>query len=211
MKKIATVILFISLIIIGCGAHRTTPVENISHKDFKLIEDKEAGLVYLSPDFNFKGYETIILTFLPLPSNIHKTDIDPEEMKIYFIKQMEKNLQSTGLFVNVVDELSSSSEKYKLAGKTIILESSFSELDPGNRALRWVVGFGAGATKVQVELEIKEPNTKRILYKSSDRRIGFMGGFGGDSKDFITSSLTQISEGQTSFMKRISSGGKIEK
>ena len=38
-----------------------------------------------------------------------------------------------------------------------------------------------------------------------------MGGFGGDSKDFLTNFLTLIAEGQASFMKRISAGGKIEK
>ena len=85
MKKIILALLLLSLI--GCGVHRMTPVENISHKDFQMIEDKDAGMVYLSPGFDFKGYETLIISGLPISPNIPKTDIDLEEINIYFIKQ----------------------------------------------------------------------------------------------------------------------------
>jgi hypothetical protein len=209
MKKI--VLLFLLLSIIGCGAHRMTPVENISHKDFQMIEDKDAGMVYLSPGFDFRGYETIIVTGLPISSNIARGDIDPDEMRIYFIKQLINNISGTGLFDKVTDGNTATSDHNKQAGKTLILEASLSELEPGSRALRYFVGFGAGAAKTQVEIDIREPETKKMLYKSSDRRVGFMGGFGGDSKDFLIESLTKIAEGQTSFMKRISAGEKIEK
>ncbi|MBL7075802.1 DUF4410 domain-containing protein [candidate division KSB1 bacterium] len=209
MKKIVLALLLLSLI--GCGAHRMTPVENISHKDFQMIEDKDAGMVYLSPGFDFKGYETLIISGLPISPNIPKTDIDLEELNIYFIKQLIKNMNNTGLFTKVTDDTAAISDPNKQTGKTLVLESSLSELEPGNRALRYFVGFGAGAAKAQVEIDIRAPETKKILYKSSDRRVGFMGGFGGDSKDFLINFLNLIAEGQASFMKRISTGGKIEK
>jgi len=77
-------------------------------------------------------------------------------------------------------------------------------LEPGNRALRYFVGFGAGAAKAQVEIDVRDLKTKKILYKSSDRRIGFMGGFGGNSKDFLADFLAKIAKGQALIVVNLS-------
>jgi len=57
MKKIFLALLLLSLI--GCGAHRMTPVENISHKDFQMIEDKDAESI---SDFDTKERRSLLET-----------------------------------------------------------------------------------------------------------------------------------------------------
>jgi len=184
------------LLFVGCGAHRTCPMVHVSHEGFEMAKDKDAGMVYLSPGFDFLGYDTLVVSGQPVSTKIEKGDIDPDEMNIYLVKQLTKHINNTGLFAKVTDDNDALSDHDKGTGKTLILEPILSELEPGNRALRYFVGFGAGAAKAQVEIDVRDLKTKKILYKSSDRRIGFMGGFGGNSKDFLADFLAKIAKGE---------------
>jgi hypothetical protein len=209
MKNV--IMVFVVILLVGCGAHRMMPVESVTNEGFSMVKDRDAGMVYLSPDFNFTGYNTLIVDGQPASSAIEKKgDIDPDEMNLYLVKQLVKHINDTGLFKQVSDDDSLLLNEGLDREKTLILEPTLSELEPGNRALRYFVGFGAGAAKAQVEINLRDCNAKQVRYKSSDRQVGFMGGFGGDSKEFLTNFLNKISEGQAAFMKRISEGGKPE-
>lgn len=55
------------------------------------------------------------------------------------------------------------------------------EAEYGNRALRYFVGFGAGAGHVTVTIEMKDPDGK-VLYSGSSKADLAIGVFGGDMK-----------------------------
>ena len=96
-------------------------------------------------------------------------------------------------------------------GKVLVLEGSFSDLDPGNQALRYFGGgLGGGRAKVQVETEIKDPVTKRVLFRASDRRIhtGAWSVLGGGSQGLILECLNEVAEGHAKFIKRVATDEK---
>ena len=66
------------------------------------------------------------------------------------------------------------------SGDTLLVEGKFVEMDPGSRAKRYLVGFGAGKSGVTVEGSVKAPDGM-LLATFKQRRIGVMGAAGGDS------------------------------
>lgn len=213
-KNQILIVLAIYLLVItqGCvGALRSTPLETESNKGIEMVEDKDLGKVYLAPGFNFRGYDLLLVSDCSLREETPKKDIDPEEIRIYLKNQLIKKMGETRIFPKVTGDSSIVSSGQGQPLKVLTMGCEITELDPGNRALRYLVGFGAGATKVQVETEIRDHQTRELYLKSADRRIAAFGAFGGDSKGFILSSFDQIAEALRSFVTRISSGGKIEK
>jgi hypothetical protein len=201
----------------GCGAMKTKPVVTGGQMEFEMREDKDIGKVYLAPGFNFKGCETLVVLETSTASVLPKKDIDPEEMGIYLKNQLIRHLGETKVFSNVTDDVSVLSTKQGMLSSVFVLESAITEIEPGNRALRGLVGLGAGAAKVQVEIAIKDAINKKILFKSLDRRVDPGGiGLGGlaaavESKALLTNALATTAIKHSSFIKRIASGGEIEK
>lgn len=195
----------------GCGAMKVTPIETGVQKGIELVEDKDLGKVYLASGFNFAPYDTLLISEPSTSLVSPKENIDPNEMKIVLKNQLLAKLEALDVFTTVMDDKTVLSSEAISAPKVLVMKSKITELDPGNRALRYLVGFGAGSTKVQVETEIRDSKTKQLYFMSSDRRLAAFGVFGGDSKGYILDSLSKIAEAHALFIKRIASGGKIEK
>lgn len=192
----------------ACGSLRVSPVTSATPPPVTMAEDGDLGLVYLAPGFAFPKYDTLVVREPALGSALPIKDIEPEQMTVYLKMALIKQLLATGLFARVTDDRAVLEER---SGKVLVLESTFAELDPGSRALRYFVGMGAGRTKVQVESEIKDVATRDLVFKASDRRVGWIGGFGGDSQSFILESIDDIAKGHAKFIKRVSAGGSAPK
>jgi len=210
-RSILITMVVLSLLITGCETMQMKPIEHISHKEIAMVEDKDVGMVYLEPGFNFKMYDALLISKVQTQSVVPMKGIDPEEAGIFFRKQLVKTISNAGIFKLVTDDATQAIAGQVALPRMLSLESFFTEMEPGNQALRYFVGYGAGAAKIQVEFEIRDPQTKKLLYKASDRFVGAGGGLGGDSKLLINMNLTKMAEAQAEFMKRIASGGKIEK
>ncbi len=202
---------------LGCGAMKTKPVVSGGQMEFEMREDKDIGKVYLAPGFNFIGSETLLVLETSTTSVLPKKGIDPEEMGIFLKNQLIRHLGETKIFPNVTDDVSILSAKQGAPLNVFVLESAITDIEPGNRALRGIVGLGAGAAKVQVEIAIRDAITKKILFKSLDRRVDPGGiGLGGlaaavESKALLNNALGTIAIKHSSFIKRIASGGEIQK
>ncbi len=188
---------------------KSTPVDTGLNKGIEMMEDKDLGKVYLMPGFDFKSYNAMFISDCSLNGETQNKDIDPGEMGLYLKNQIIKRLAETGVFTKVTGTKSDLSGWRDQSSKILILECTVTKMDAGSRAMRYLVGFGAGATKVQVENEIRDFQGRELYFKSADRRVAAFGAFGGDSKEFILSSLDQTAEALGSFIKRITSGGKI--
>ncbi len=66
------------------------------------------------------------------------------------------------------------------------------ECNPGNRAARYLVGFGAGKAAGAVVCEIYEPDKSRPCVRIYARDTGSMGMFGGDSVSFLNQIFEQV-------------------
>ncbi len=218
IKRIIMVFITILFFVFGCGAMQTTPIETGLSGRFKMVEDKDIGSVYLAQGFNFTGYDEILVVNPSTVAVLPKKNIEPEELGIYLKHQLLKSMGETGVFPKVTDDMSVlTSNEATTSSKILVLESAITDYEPGNKALRALVGFGSGAAKVQIEMEIKDANTKQTLFKSADRRLDpgalGMGGVAAaaDSKGLIMNAISTIVQAHSSFIKRIAAGGKIEK
>ena len=100
--------------------------------------------------------------------------------------ELEKKLKEwTEYSRNKLNEYISSSKYRKItsldnvAGNTLLIDLDVN-VQYGNRALRWAIGFGAGKGGVNSTLTVKDAITGEIKYKAHADSDLSMGGAGGD-------------------------------
>jgi hypothetical protein len=203
--KQRTLVVFISLLLFqGCGTWKTIPMETNFNHSIEMVEDSDFGKLYLAPGFTFKEPAILVVLDPSVDRILEKNDIDPDEIKFFFKNKLIKELKATGVFSKVLEDKSELSNSNKSDQRIYFLTSEFTELEPGNRGLRYMAGiFGAGAVKVQVETAIKNLKTKDIYFMASSRRAGSVGAFGGNSKGFIIDSLIDIAKAHGRFFTKI--------
>ena len=76
----------------------------------------------------------------------------------------------------------------------LVLKGKVSEMNPGSRALRYFVGFGAGKTRVEFEGELLEFPGNKPLLKFKHARVSAMGAFGGDYDKFLDDDSRDVSK-----------------
>lgn len=209
MKKVVLG-LFCVAVLAGCGAHRMSPVAPQAVGDLKPdVEDADGGLIGVRPGFAPKTYTAIILTpFTVSPAEI-KDDEDARlarDMTAYFQSQLVRKLLAAGIFTKVIDATASTA----VPGdeKVLRLEGDMTKLTEGSQALRYFVGFVAGAAKAQIETRLLDVQSRRIELVTADRRAAGMGIFGGDGRQFVTESMDQMAEAYVRLLKRLSDGGR---
>jgi uncharacterized protein DUF4410 len=67
------------------------------------------------------------------------------------------------------------------AGPTVRLNGTITQYKPGSRAKRYLVGFGAGATKVVAHITFTDVATGAVLFEKDVDGTVWIGVFGGDS------------------------------
>ncbi len=93
--------------------------------------------------------------------------------------------------------------------EAIVIEGKFLKIDPGSRAARYFVGFGAGKSTVSVEGAVKD-GSGRTLAEFSQRRFGSMGMAGGDSLEKLTSDTKSIGKDIAEFLDAWARGKSLK-
>jgi hypothetical protein len=171
------------------------------------IEDADAGLVGIRAHFLPKQYPAIVISPLQVSSSEIKDDEDArlaKDMAAYFQTQLVLKLQRAGIFTKVIDAGVSTELPSKM--NVLRLEGEMTTLTEGNQALRYFVGFGAGAAKAQIETRLVDLQSRRVELITADRRAAGVGIFGGDSRQFVTEGLDQMAEGYVRFLTRLAGG-----
>jgi len=91
----------------------------------------------------------------------------------------------------------------------IVVEGKFVELDPGSRAKRYFVGYGAGKSGVKVVGSMKSADGS-MLASFEQRRVGVMGVGGGDSMDKLVGDTKSIGEDLAKFLSEWAKGKKLK-
>jgi len=194
----------------GCGAHRMTPVDARPVGDLKAeVVDTDGGHVGVAPDFKPAAYRVVVLEPFEVSASEIKDQDDvrfAKDMAAYLHAQVLRRLQAAGIFASVVDATVSTAQSS--GERAIRLQGQISKLTEGSQALRYFVGFGAGAAKAQIETRLVDAQSQRVVMITADRRAAGMGIFGGDGRQFVTESMDQMAEGYVKLLKHLWGGGK---
>jgi hypothetical protein len=133
---------------------------------------------------------------------------DTKKMKVdapgMLAERFASKLKELGPFTDVSSLTSGASP----AADALIVEGKFTEMDPGSRVARSLVGFGAGKSGVTVEGSVTSADGK-VLAQFEQRRLGVMGVAGGNSLDKLQSDTRDIGEDIAKFLSAWAKGQKL--
>lgn len=202
----AVVVLATALLMTGCVGAMSRPPENPAAAGglTPVTEDADAGLVGIAGGFDLKRYTVILVDRYTVPASLVKDEEDKKYATFFPValqSELVARLRATGLFDRVVNL----GETQLAPGDqpALKLEGTITKLDPGSRALRYVVGFGAGAAKAQAETRLVDVQTGKVMVVTADRREAFFGIFGGDSEDHMREALSDMARDYARFMVRL--------
>lgn len=201
-------VVVLAAIAVGCtGAQQTSPDNVLSVGGLTPnVKDKDAGLVALAPGFDIKRYKTIAVTLLPVTDRM-EDDGDRRfaaEMSAFFQGELVRHLRSSGLFQRVVN---SGEGEFRPSGETVLkVEGAITRLGRGSQAVRYLVGFGAGAARAQADMRFVEVPSGKVVMVVADRRIAAAGQFGGSDREHLRESFDDMARDLTKFLIRLSKG-----
>ncbi len=195
-----------ALLTTGCLGAMSRPPENPASAGglTPVIEDADAGLIGLAPGFELKRYTVIFVDRFTVPASLVRDADDQKAAALFPValqSEMVTRLRATGLFDRVVNLSETQVPPGEYAA--LRLEGTVTKLDPGSRALRYMVGFGAGATKAQTETRLVDVQTGKVMVVTADRREAYFGIFGGDSEDHMREALSDMARDYARFMVRL--------
>jgi hypothetical protein len=82
----------------------------------------------------------------------------------------------------------------------LVIEGKFTEINPGSRAKRYWVGFGAGKSAMAVDGTVRD-GSGNLLARFKQRRIAAMGMMGGDSLNKMKQDSRNIGEDLAKFVR----------
>lgn len=106
----------------------------------------------------------------------------------------EQNVFSYDTYITFFNSVFRSSLKLpqKESPDALLIEGAVVECNPGSRAARYLVGFGAGKAAAAVVCEVYEPGKTNPCIRIYTRDTGSMGTFGGDSVAFLNQIINVI-------------------
>lgn len=132
------------------------------------------AVVALLP-FSAKAYECVEVHLFDVDRNdfssraLSRATEIPEEMlnSIQTFVLTEINVTDNGLKANKPDQCENPE-------KTLVLSGKITDYKKGNRAVRYIVGFGAGKQKIQIQAKLMNKGTGQVLAEDKivDRKIG---------------------------------------
>lgn len=143
--------------------------------------------------FSFGDYSRIVVQPLdtsetPLPESGDNT-FDP--VKKVLASATEGFVQ--GLRGEVEADVEMSENAGRAAG-TLLIRGTVEEMNPGSKAARYWAGFGAGAARAKLSLEIVDAATGDVLVRFTQERRSGVGMMGGDYQELMQRNLNAIGE-----------------
>ncbi len=208
-SRLSGLLIVVALGLAGCiGAMQTQAHDVVGAGGLvPTVEDKDVGLVALRQGFDLKAYSVLAVGKLPVAPQETNDDEDRKvaaSMPPYFQSELVRRVREANLFARVVNL----SETSFTPGpeKALRLQGNITRLDPGSRALRYWVGFGAGRSKAQTELQFVDVQSGEVVMVIADRRVAAYGVFGGDSEEHLQESFGDMARDLARFLTRLSKG-----
>ncbi len=191
------------------GGRRTSPDEPLGVGGLKpALEDKDAGLVGIAPEFNLGSYRVILVDRVSVTDASVKDEADRRlatEVAASFQAEIVRQLRASALFTRVVNL--AETEYRPDHEKALKLEGKISRLGEGSWGERHYFGaFGAGRTRAQAEIGFVDVQSGQTVLVTADRRIGSSAVLGVASRDDLKESFDEMARDLVKFLWRLSKG-----
>lgn len=128
--------------------------------------------VWIEPEFDVREYRILYIAPVQIDPLAYRRHGEPDRqiarrMANAIRKELECQLQAAGIFAVVTTD----PYFYKVHDQALTLETRITEIGSGNPNARVFLGFGAGATEVQIEGKVFEHKYCRTLAEFADRRL----------------------------------------
>ncbi len=213
LAVVAALLIAVSMSTGACGAVQTKAHEPVGTGGLQpTLDDKDAGLVGISPGFDLKAYRVIGVDRFSLPDQDLKDEDDRKVaagMQVFLQSELVRRLRESGLFATVMNL--SETPLQPGTERALKLDGAITKLTGGSRALRFWVGFGAGRSKVQAETRFVDAQSGQIAMVTADRRVAAISealslDYGGDSEGLLKQSVDDMARDLVRFLIRLSRG-----
>ncbi len=173
MKKIYNLLFMVFFIALSIPAYGKNDSNAPGlYKNWNLTVDN----LEILQSFKISDYSKIIILPLDTLAVLIPTDNTREPVEIVlsrinqiFIRGLKKGIEDK-LNVDLVKKEDETNPDISKAG-VLMIKAKVTEMNPGSFALRFWIRFGAGKTRVEMEGEVSDPNTKKTLLKFKHARV----------------------------------------
>lgn len=127
----------------------------------------------LVPDYQPEGASTIVV-------GQFKTKKLSEAQRHKLVQEIIGELKKEAAFAQILDEAPAGGS----GDQTVLLDGNVVNLDEGSRALQFLIGLGAGASKLFVTFHVSTADGRRIAAFSAERT--YAGGLGIGGASFVS-------------------------
>jgi hypothetical protein len=196
-KMLALLLLLLSCGICSCAhetGQRSSPSAGMEEAKRSVDE-----LTLIQP-FNLGDYSKVVVTKLdttttPLPprddSTFAPTTLVLKTSTEMFASGIREQFKEAKLPI-VVAEPDASSRTSKPG--VLVVTGKVTKMEPGSRAKRYWVGFGAGKSIVEIAGDVVDGGSGKVLARFRHARASGIGVFGGDYQKFLSDDTREVGE-----------------
>jgi hypothetical protein len=190
------------------GSLRTTPDEPLGMAGLKpTLEDKDAGLVGIAPEFDLESYRVVLVDRVSVTDPTVKDEADrwvATDVATSYQAELVRLLRASGLFTRVVNI--AETEYQPDHEKALKLEARITRLGEGSGEGRPFGGFGFRPTRAQAEIGFVDVQSGQPVLVTADRRIGPIAAPDLTSRDELKESFDDMAADLVTFLWRLSKG-----
>ncbi len=147
-------------------------------------------------------YDTVVVGEFAIPEEEANPDLNQEQQaKLEYDKA-----EATEAFRTLLTERIVRDKRFKqvldihtaqgaaMVAEALLIEGTLVKFNPGNRAARYIVGFGAGTASFEVECVFKDQKMGAELYRARYESKLAGGFFGGNKKDSVRGCVDGITK-----------------
>lgn len=184
------------------SACTTGPQVRLAAPAGATVEEGWQGLIdsfALVRDFNLADYGMIVVE----PLDTTKTPLPPQDentyQPTYLVLKTSSSIFVMGMkqaFLEAKHPLEPVlvDKAVPAEGKVLLVRGTVVQMEPGSKALRYWVSFGAGQSRVEVSGEVADAETGTVLAKFVHARSSGIGVWGGDYEKFLTDDTRDVGE-----------------
>ena len=180
---------------IPVAAHAETALSVGSFKDFKGLDEVEIKQLFKLSDYDNVTVQPFNSADVPMPdkdNNTYQPTMDAQsKFNERYLAQVQEDFKPL---------LVSDSDK-SISGKTLLIRGSLVQLDPGSKAARYFVGFGAGHATVGIKCELVDAKSGTVLVEMTQARAGSGGMFGGGYNKLLRELTEEVADDTVTLAK----------